>query len=72
MEENPFSEANSYSGDKEVTSIWYDLKADNCVHKNLPVDSYTRRIKSTLSYPVSSIPCLTPEESSPRSHTQFV
>ena len=123
MEENPFSEANSYSADKEITSIWYDLKADNWVHKNLQVDSvlhqknqvhtltlsffstlsytihtlipsffntqsYTRRIKSTLSHPVSlkllhqknQVHNLTPsffkthipEESSPHSNTQFL
>jgi len=87
MEQNPFSEANSYSADKEITSIWYDLKADNCVHKNLQVDSvlhqknqvhtltlsfFNTLTPSTLLYPVSSIPCLTPEESSPHPHSQFL
>lgn len=43
MEENPFSEANSYSADKEITSIWCDLKADKCVHKNLQADNLSHQ-----------------------------
>jgi hypothetical protein len=33
MEKNPFSEANNYSADKEITFILHDFKADNCSQK---------------------------------------
>ena len=70
MEENPFSEGNSYSADKEITSIWYDLKADNCVHKNIQVDSVLHQKNQVHTLTLSFLNTLVLHH--PHSHTHFL
>jgi hypothetical protein len=49
MEEKPFLKATTYSANKEITFILYDLKADYCVHNSLQFDSVLHQKNPNLT-----------------------